>query len=95
MILNIIIKFKSKKYNINKSKTEGNPIKFFFELLSFLFLKNKNMITEDLYKTNFSKNYADIVKDKYKMNNPNAKLRFELARKIIEEYSDGVRIFND
>jgi|GEM_PF-1145297 len=83
-----------KKYNISKNKTEGNPIKFFFELLSFLYFKNKNMITEDLYKTNFSENYADIVKSKYNKNNPNAKLRFELAQKIIEEYKDGDRIFN-
>lgn len=84
-----------KKYNVDKSKTEGNPIKFFFELLSFLYFKNKSMITEEIYKINFSENYADIVKNKYSKNNPNAKLRFELAQKIIVEYKDGNRIFND
>ncbi|MGN2338996.1 DUF262 domain-containing protein [Clostridium cagae] len=84
-----------KKYNPDKNKTEGNPIKFFFELLSFLYFKNKSMITEEVYKMNFSENYADIVKKKYGKNNPNAKLRFELAQKIISEYSDGNRIFND
>lgn len=84
-----------KKYNLDKNRTEGNPIKFFFELLSFLYFKNENMITEETYKVNFSENYADIVKNKYGKNNPNAKLRFELAQKIILEYSDGNRIFNN
>ncbi|MCD3233282.1 GmrSD restriction endonuclease domain-containing protein [Clostridium botulinum] len=84
-----------KKYNCDKKKTEGNPIKFFFELLSFLYFKNKSVIKEEVYKINFSENYADIVKNKYGKNNPNAKLRFELARKIISEYSNGNRIFND
>lgn len=84
-----------KKYNIDKKKTEGNPIKFFFELLSFLYFKKKSMITEETYKINFSETYADIVKVKYRKNNPNAKHRFELAQKIISEYSDGNRIFND
>ncbi|MBB6698552.1 DUF262 domain-containing protein [Clostridium algidicarnis] len=84
-----------KKYNLDKNKTEGNPIKFFFELLSFLYFKNKSMITEEVYKINFSENYADIVKKKYGKNNPNAKHRFELAQKIISEYNNGNRIFND
>lgn len=84
-----------KKYNNHKKKTEGNPIKFFFELLSFLYFKNKDIITEEVYKINFSENYADIVKKKYGKNNPNAKLRFELAQKIILEYNYGNRIFND
>ncbi len=83
-----------KKYNIDKNKTEGNPIKFFFELLSFLYFKNRELITEKFYKINFSENYADIVKDKFGKNNPNAKLRFELAQKIILEYENGDRIFN-
>lgn len=84
-----------KKYNPDKNKTEGNPIKFFFELLSFLYFKNKSIITKEVYKINFSENYADIVKNKYGKNNPNAKLRFELAQRIISEYIDGNRIFND
>lgn len=84
-----------KKYNADKGKTEGNPIKFFFELLSFLYFKNKSMITEEFYKKNFSENYADIVKIKYSKNNPNAKLRFELAQKIILEYENGDRLFNN
>lgn len=93
LILNKDLYFK--KYNRDKNKTEGNPIKFFFELLSFLYFKNKDIITEELYKINFSDNYADIVKNKYRKNNPNAKLRFELAQRIISEYSNGNRIFND
>lgn len=84
-----------KKYSIDKGMTEGSPIKFFFELLSFLYFKNKSMISEEIYKNNFSENYADIVKNKYNKNNPNAKLRFELARKIIMEYNNGNRLFND
>ncbi len=84
-----------KKYNVHKNKTEGSPIKFFFEILSFLYFKDKSMLTEETYKINFSENYADIVKNKYRKNNPNAKLRFELAQKIISEYSHGSRIFND
>ncbi|MCC0702780.1 DUF262 domain-containing protein [Clostridioides sp. ES-S-0049-02] len=83
-----------KKYNNIKHKTEGNPIKFFFEVLSFIYFKDKNIISEDIYKINFSENYADIVKLKYGKNNPNAKLRFELAKKIVSEYSGGNRIFN-
>jgi len=63
-----------KKYNINKNKTEGSPIKFFFELLSFIYFKNKDIITEELYKINFYENYADIVKFKYEKNNPNTKM---------------------
>ncbi|RXI48183.1 hypothetical protein DP130_08820 [Clostridium tetani] len=91
--LNEVLYFK--KYKIDKNKTEGNPIKFFFELLSFLYFKNKSMITKEVYKINFSENYADIVKNKYRKNNPNAKLRFELAQRVISEYIDGNRIFND
>ncbi|WP_152616039.1 hypothetical protein [Clostridium botulinum] len=82
-----------RKYNIEKNKVEGNPIKFFFELLSFLYFKDRDKITENIYKNNFSQNYADIVKNKYGKNNPNAKIRFELAQKIIAEYEDGHRIF--
>ena len=50
-------------------------------------------MNETIYQMNFSDNYADIVKDKYGKNNPNAKIRFELAQKIITEYKDGDRIF--
>lgn len=83
-----------KKYNLGKNRTEGNPIKFFFELLSFLYFKRKSLITEEFYRINFSENYADIVK-KLNKNNPNAKLRFELAQKIISEFENGNRLFND
>lgn len=82
-----------KKYNIEKGKVEGNPVKFFFEILSFLYFKDRSKITEEIYKVNFSENYADIVKNKYGKNNPNARIRFELAQKIIAEYKDGDRIF--
>lgn len=91
LILNKDLNFK--KYTIEKNKVEGNPIKFFFEILSFLYFKDKSKISEEIYKINFSENYADIVKKKYGKNNPNAKIRFELAQKIIEEYKDGNRIF--
>lgn len=84
-----------KKYNLDKGGTTGNPIKFFFELLSFLYFKDKSILTEETYKVNFSENYADIVKNRYKKNNPNAKLRFELARQIILEYENGDRLFNN
>lgn len=93
LVLNKDLYFK--KYNLAKNKTEGSPIKFFFELLSFLYFKDKDMINEETYKVNFSENYADIVKNKYGKNNPNAKLRFELAQKIILGYSNGNRIFNN
>lgn len=83
-----------KKYNLYKSRTEGNPIKFFFELLSFIYFKDKSLITEEFYKINFSENYADIVKNKLGKNNPNAKIRFELAEKTIKEYKNGNRLFN-
>ncbi|EPS48955.1 hypothetical protein CFSAN002368_18681 [Clostridium botulinum A1 str. CFSAN002368] len=61
--------------------------------MSFLYFKDRDKITENIYKNNFSQNYADIVKNKYGKNNPNAKIRFELAQKIIAEYEDGHRIF--
>ncbi|MCB2300864.1 DUF262 domain-containing protein [Clostridium tagluense] len=93
LILNENLYFK--KYNVEKNKTEGNCIKFFFEVLSFLYFKNKNMITEEFYKINFSQNYADIVKIKLGKNNPNAKVRFESAQKIVSEYKDGDRIFDN
>lgn len=82
-----------KKYNKEKNKVEGNPVKFFFEILSFLYFKDKNKVNLDIYKINFSDNYADIVKERYGKNNPNAKIRFELAQKIISEYENGDRIF--
>lgn len=82
-----------KKYNADKEKVEGNPVKFFFEVLSFLYFKDRSKISEEIYKNNFCENYADIVKNKYGKNNPNAKVRFELAQKIISEYKDGNRIF--
>ena len=92
LVLNENLYFK--KYNANKNKTEGNPIKFFFELLSFLYFKNKSMITEEFYKINFSENYTDIIKNKLNKNNPNAKLRFELAQKIILGYRNGDKLFD-
>lgn len=82
-----------KKYNVQKGKVEGSPIKFFFEILSFLYFKDKNKINENIYKVNFHENYADIVKNRYGKNNPNAKVRFELAQKVVAEYIDGCRIF--
>ncbi|MGL5633855.1 MAG: DUF262 domain-containing protein [Sarcina sp.] len=93
LILNKELNFK--KYSIEKNRVEGNPIKFFFEVLSFLYFKDSNMVTEEVYKVNFSENYADIVKNRYGKNNPNAKIRFELAQKIISEYEygSGNRIF--
>lgn len=92
--LNLNKNLNFKKYNLHSKKTDGPTIKFFFEILSFLYFKNKNIISEELYKINFSENYADIVKNKCGKNNPNAKIRFELAKNIISEYKDGNRIFN-
>lgn len=91
LILNKGLNFK--KYNIEKNKVEGNPIKFFFEVLSFLYFKDRSKVSEEIYRINFAENYADIVKSKYGKNNPNAKIRFELAQKIVSEYRDGDRIF--
>ncbi len=82
-----------KRFNTDKNKTDGSPIKFFFELLSFLYFKDKSVINENFYRINFSRNYADIIKNDYGRNNPNAKLRFELAKRIIEGYQGGNKLF--
>lgn len=74
-----------KKYDLKKDETGGGPIKFFFEILCFLYFKDKSLITKDFYKKYFSENYHDILK-KLGKNNPNAKDRFELAKKLVEGY---------
>ena len=82
-----------KKYGEDKNETSGLPIKFFFEILSFLYFKNKEIINKDFYKRYFSKNYHHITKELLKTNNPNARARFELAKKIVQEYT-GNELFN-
>lgn len=83
-----------KKYDSEKFKTTGNPVKFFFELLSFQFFKDKKLISKSFYEENFSETYGFIMKNKLRKNNPNAKARFELAQKIISENKNGINIFN-
>lgn len=82
-----------KKYDENKDATVGNVIRFFFEIISFIYFKQKNMINKEFYMCYFNQNYADIMKNKVKRNNPNARARFELAKKIVEEYEDGCELF--
>lgn len=82
-----------KKYEESKDTTGGNVIKFFFEVLSFMYFKSKKSIDKEFYKENFSENYADIMKNKLGKNNPNARIRFELAKKVVEEYKDGYKLF--
>lgn len=82
-----------KKFDLDKDSTVGTPIKFFFEILSFMYFKSKVQINKEFYKDNFSKNYADIMKEDVKRNNPNARDRFEIAKKIVEEYEYGRGLF--
>lgn len=82
-----------KKYDEDKNITSGLPIKFFFEILSFFYFKDKEIINKNFYKRYFSKNYHYITKELLKTNNPNAKSRFELAKKLVEEYTDN-ELFN-
>ncbi len=82
-----------KKYDEDKDSTVGNVIRFFFEILSFMYFKSKNHINKEFYKHNFNQNYADIMKYKVKRNNPNARARFEIAKKIVEDYEDGCELF--
>ncbi len=82
-----------KKFDVDKDSTVGNVIKFFFEILSFMYFKSKVQINKEFYKDNFSKNYADIMKEDVKRNNPNARDRFEIAKKIVEEYEYGRGLF--
>lgn len=84
-----------KKYDIETSTTSGNPIKFFFELLSFSYFKKATMINEKFYRINFNKTYADITKNIIGKNNPNARARFDLAQSIIarKDFSDGYSLF--
>lgn len=82
-----------KKYDEDKDSTVGNVIRFFFEVLSFIYFKSKDQINKEFYKDNFNQNYADIMKNKVKRNNPNARARFEIAKKIVEGYEDGCELF--
>jgi predicted DNA-binding protein len=82
-----------KKFDVTKDQTSGRVIKFFFELLSFLYFKNKDVIDKDFYQNNFAENYADIMKNKLGKNNPNARIRFEEAKKVIEGYSNEDKLF--
>lgn len=82
-----------KKYDLKKDITSGNVLKFYFELLGFLYFKNKDLITREFYKENFNRNYSDVMKKSVGFTNPNAKVRFEKAREIIEGYSNG-NLFN-
>lgn len=82
-----------KRYNTEKGKTSGNIVKFFFEILGFLYFKNPSLINEDFYKKNFSETYANIMKNKLGKNNPNAKVRFDIAKDIVKEFKDGNTLF--
>ncbi len=82
-----------KKFDNDKDSTVGNVIRFFFEILSFIYFKSKNSINKEFYKINFNQNYANIMKNKLNRNNPNARARFELAKKIVEDYEDGNQLF--
>lgn len=79
LILNENLNFK--KYDAKKKKTSGAIVKYFFEILGFMYFKNKEMINEEFYIKNFSQKYTEILPT-----NPNAKKRFELAKKMVDEY---------
>ncbi len=61
--------------------------------MSFIYFKNQDLISESFYKENFSINYADIMKNKLQKNNPNARARFDIAKKVVEESRDGIKLF--
>lgn len=82
-----------KKYDEGKDSTVGNVIRFFFEVLSFTYFKSKDQINREFYKLNFNENYSDIMKNKIKRNNPNARARFEIAKRVVEEYEYGHKLF--
>lgn len=82
-----------KKYDEGKDSTVGNVIRFFFEVLSFIYFKSKDQINKEFYKLNFNENYSDIMKNKVKRNNPNARARFEIAKRVVEEYEYGHKLF--
>jgi len=82
-----------KKYDTIKENTVGSSIKFFFELLSFLYFKEPNLDIKEIYRVNFYDTYGTIRKEKLNKSNINARSRFELAEKIISEYKDGYKLF--
>lgn len=82
-----------KKFDPAKDVTSGLPIKFFFEILSYIYFIDKTLINKELYRENFSETYHDIVKYTLNSNNPNAKNRFELAKKVTEGF-DGHGLFD-
>jgi len=82
-----------KKYDLDKLKTTGNPIKFFFEILSFIYFKDSLIVNENFYKENFNTNYSDIMKEKLNKNNPNARIRFDLAQSVVKEMKNDYKLF--
>lgn len=83
-----------KKYDLKKSVTNGAVIKLYFEILGFLFFKSSNKINEEFYRMNFTQTYTEILSKKLNVANPNAKIRFEIAKKVVENY-DGHNLFNN